>query len=126
MHEYVYADRVLQSVLDDAARVQRGPVRFEIEVGELLGLAKESLTVPYGILAWGTRAEGSTLRVKLAEGYVERGSYGFRGRIPIRGHQHGIDPAFASPECGKPFKVVAGLGIELNGILWESDLKNGA
>jgi hydrogenase nickel incorporation protein HypA/HybF len=119
MHEYVYADRILQSVLSDSERVGKKPISVEVSVGEMLGLTKESLTMAYEVLAKGTRAEGSRLKMKLSEGSVECPSCGFRGRIPVRRHEHLIDPAFACPECGSSLKVAAGLEVELRKIRWE-------
>jgi hydrogenase nickel incorporation protein HypA/HybF len=119
MHEYVYADRILQTVLADAEAAQRKPVRVDVEVGELLGLTKESLSMAYEILSKGTRAEGSKLRTKIAEGSLECGNCGFNGRIPHKGHQHVIDPAFACPECGAPLRVNSGLEVKLEKIGWE-------
>ena len=121
MHEYVYADRILQSVLADSARVRKTPFRVDVEVGELLGLTKESLRMAYEILAKGTRAEGSTLHTKISEGFLECDSCGFRGRLPVKGHRHVIDPTFSCPECGAPLRVVAGMEIKLNQIVWGSD-----
>jgi hydrogenase nickel incorporation protein HypA/HybF len=119
MHEYVYADRILQSVLSDAARLGRKPVRVEVTVGEMLGLTRESLTMAYEILAKGTKAEGSKLRTRFSEGSVECTSCGFEGRIPVRRHEHTIDPVFACPECGASLTVSSGLEVELREIKWE-------
>jgi hydrogenase nickel incorporation protein HypA/HybF len=119
MHEYVYADRILQSVLSDAAQVGKRPAKVEVSVGEMLGLTKESLKMAYEVLAKGTKAEGSRLSMEFSEGSVECGSCGFRGRMPVKRHEHVIDPAFACPECGSSLKVAAGLEVELKSIKWE-------
>jgi hydrogenase nickel incorporation protein HypA/HybF len=119
LHEYVYADRILQSVLADATRLRKKPAKVEVVVGEMLGLTRESLTMAYEVLSKGTEAEGSKLRMKLSEGSVECSSCGFRGRMSLKRHEHVIDPAFACPECGAPLKVNAGLEVELRGIQWE-------
>ena len=125
MHEYVYADRVLQSVLLEAARARKKPVRVDVEVGEMLGLTRETMSMAYEILSKGTTAEGSKLRVRLTHGSAECANCGFSGRIPGRGHDHTIDPVFACPECGAPLKVASGLGVELKEILWEDQTHAG-
>ncbi len=111
MHEYVYADRILQSVLEESG--DRKPAKVEVEVGEMLGLTKASLTTAYGVLAKGTRAEGSKLVVKLSRGSVRCPRCGFRGRLPIERHEHRIDPAFACPKCGSSLQVESGLEVRL-------------
>lgn len=119
MHEYVYADRILQTVLSDASRTRKKPVYVDVEVGELLGLTRKSLTTAYGILAKGTAAEGSRLRMKLSPGSVECASCGFSGRLPAAKHEHLVDPVFACPRCGAPIGISGGMMVELKGIQWE-------
>ena len=111
MHEYVYADKILQSVLEETKEVK--PLTVVVEVGEMLGLTKASLTTAYAVLAKGTRAEGSRLVVRLAKGSVRCSSCGFKGRLPIRRHEHRIDPAFACPKCGSSLQVESGLEVKL-------------
>jgi len=84
-----------------------------VEVGELLGLTEESLTMAYDVLSKGTRAEGSRLKVSITEGSVECPRCGFSGRLKSRGHQHAVDPTFACPECGSALKIVKGLEVRL-------------
>ncbi|HZW84825.1 MAG TPA: hydrogenase maturation nickel metallochaperone HypA [Nitrososphaerales archaeon] len=111
MHEYVYADRILQSVLE--VRGSGSPKSVKVEVGEMLGLTKESLTMAYGILSKGTRAEGSKLEIVFTEGSVECPRCGYAGRLKLRRHEHAVDPAFACPECGSSLRVVKGLEVRL-------------
>jgi hydrogenase nickel incorporation protein HypA/HybF len=122
MHEFVYADRILQTVLSDASKIGRRPVYVEVEVGELLGLTRESLTTAYGILAKGTVAEDSKLRMKLSRGFVECASCGYRGRLRVGSHEHVVDPAFACPQCGAPVNISAGMEVTLKQIQWEEGL----
>jgi len=119
MHEYVYADRILQTVLEEAHAAKK-PSLVTVEVGEMLGLTRESLTSAYSVLAKGTVAEGSKLVVKFAKGSVRCPSCGFEGRIPVSKHEHRVDPAFACPECGASLEVKSGLEVELKGIGWEA------
>ncbi|MDE1857532.1 MAG: hydrogenase maturation nickel metallochaperone HypA [Thaumarchaeota archaeon] len=112
MHEYVYADRILQSVLEDIGRTGK-PSAVTVEVGEMLGLTRESLTSAYELLSKGTRAEGSKLKVKFAKGAVECPKCGFHGRLQLSRHLHAVDPAFACPKCGSSLRVSAGLGARL-------------
>ncbi len=112
MHEYVYADRILQSVLADSAKSGKKPARVEVTVGEMLGLTRESLTLANEVLVKTADAKGSKLRMRLSQGSVVCPSCGFRGRMPVRRHEHLIDPAFACRECGSSLKVVAGLEVE--------------
>ena len=116
MHEYVYADRILQSVLVEVRAAGRTPREVKVDVGEMLGLTRESLTMAYGILSKGTKAEGSKLRVRFTKGSVECPKCDFSGRLPVRRHDHTIDPAFACPQCGSSLKVVEGLEVKLAGI----------
>lgn len=111
MHEYVYADRILQTVLEEGKGKRRATVT--VEVGEMLGLTKESLTLAYEVLAKGTRAEGSNLSVKFSRGSVRCPSCGFEGRIPLKRHEHRIDPAFSCPKCGSSLAVLSGLDVKL-------------
>ncbi len=116
MHEYVYADRILQSVLDETKERAGRVKRVKVEVGELLGLTRESLGVAYEILAKGTRAEGSRLSVRFARGSVMCEKCGFSGRLPVHGHEHRIDPAFICPKCGASLKVAEGLEVRISEI----------
>ena len=111
----MYADRILQSVLQEVGPGRRATV-VTVEVGELLGLTRESLTSAYEILSKGTQAEGSKLKVKFSKGSVECQKCGFHGRLRLRGHHHTVDPAFACPRCGSSLKVAAGLEARLMGI----------
>ena len=113
MHEYVYADRILQTVLDAIGQSPPRGIVVTVEVGEMLGLTRGSLRSAYQILSEGTRAEGSKLSVKFARGLVRCDRCGFEGRIPLRRHEHVVDPAFACPKCGSSLKVVAGTEVKL-------------
>jgi hydrogenase nickel incorporation protein HypA/HybF len=115
MHEYVYADRILQSVLEQTGRGAR-PKVVKVEVGEMLGLTDESLTMAYGVLSKGTRAEGSMLKVAFSRGSVECPKCGYAGRLHLNRTDHTVDPAFACPECGSSLRVAAGLDVKLVGI----------
>lgn len=116
LHEYVYADKILQSVLEKVRVAGRSPRRVKIDVGEMLGLTRESLTMAYGILSKGTRAEGSRLAVRFTRGSVACPKCGFSGRLPVRRHDHRIDPVFACPQCGSSLKVVEGLEVKITAI----------
>ena len=116
MHEYVYADRILQSVLEEVTKAGKSPQKVKVDVGEMLGLTRESLTMAYGILSKGTKAEGSKLAIRITRGSVECAKCGFSGRLPARRHDHTIDPAFACPQCGSSLKVVEGLEVKIAGI----------
>jgi hydrogenase nickel incorporation protein HypA/HybF len=116
LHEYTYADRILQSVLEETRGAGKSPQRVKVDVGEMLGLTRESLTMAYGILSKGTKAEGSKLAVRFTRGSVECPKCGFSGRLPVRRHDHRIDPAFACPKCGSSLKVAEGLEVKITGI----------
>ncbi|MGD0396109.1 MAG: hydrogenase maturation nickel metallochaperone HypA [Nitrososphaerales archaeon] len=123
MHEYVYADRILQSVLEEVRAAGKSPRRVKVDAGEMLSLTRESLTMAYGILSKGTSAEGSKLVVRFTRGSVERPKCHFSGRLPVHRHDHTIDPAFACPQCGSSLKVVEGLDLKITdlkitGIEW--------
>lgn len=110
MHEYVFADKILQTVVQEA---KGKPKTVTVEVGELLGLTRESLSTAYEVLSKGTIAEGSKLTVKFAKASVECPKCGFHGRLRVSGHTHAVDPAFACPTCGAPVEVKAGLEANL-------------
>lgn len=112
MHEYVYADRILQTVLEQIGGSRRAS-KVTVEVGEMLGLTRGSLSSAYDVLAKGTGAEGSKLVVRFSEGGVQCLKCGFQGRLPARRHEHVIDPAFACPDCGSSLRVTAGLDVKL-------------
>ncbi|MDG7011082.1 MAG: hydrogenase maturation nickel metallochaperone HypA [Nitrososphaerota archaeon] len=112
MHEYVYADKILQSVLQEIGPKGR-PTAVTVEIGEMLGLTRETLTSAYGILSKGTQAEGSKLKVKFSKGAVECPECGFHGRMRLTRHMHAVDPTFACPECGSSLRVSAGLEARL-------------
>ena len=116
MHEYVYADRILQSVLQEADGALPAPLVVNVEVGEMLGLSTASLRSAYEVLSKGTKASGTKLRVKFTKGEVRCGRCGFEGRIPVARHEHRIDPAFSCPECGSSLRVISGLEVKLIGI----------
>ena len=112
MHEYVYADRILQSVLQEIGQ-REGPTTVTVEVGEMLGLTRVSLSSAYDVLSKGTKAEGSKLKVKFSKGAVDCPKCGFHGRMQMKGHLHAVDPTFACPDCGGALKVSAGLEARL-------------
>ncbi len=109
----MFADRILQSVLEETRGTDRGPVLVRVQVGEMLGLTRESLTTAFSVLSKGTRIEGATLRVRFVEGSVECPACGFTGRLPAKRHDHRIDPAFACPDCGSSLRVKEGLDVKL-------------
>jgi hydrogenase nickel incorporation protein HypA/HybF len=119
MHEYVYADRVLQTVLEASSAAKKSPKLVMVEAGELLGLSQESLQLAYEVLSKGTRAEGSKVEVTFFQGKVECPACGYSGGLPHKGHTHNVDPVFACPECGMPVKVSGGLDLKLLEIRWE-------
>ena len=113
MHEFVYAGRMLQSILEEAKATGKSPRKVKVDVGEMLGLTRESLTMEYGLLSKGTRAEGSKLAVRFARGAAECPKCRFSGRLPVRRHDDKIDPAFRCPQCGSSLKVVEGLQVKI-------------
>ena len=108
MHEYVYADRIIQSVLESVGP-EKKVTEVKVEVGELLGLTRASLSMAYTILSKGTRAEGSKLTIRFSRGAVQCPKCGFSGRLRTRRDEHHIDPVFSCPQCGGPLKVESGL-----------------
>ncbi|MDA4125051.1 MAG: hydrogenase maturation nickel metallochaperone HypA [Thaumarchaeota archaeon] len=113
MHEYVFADKILQSVLEETRGRKRGPLVIRVEVGEMLGLTRESLTSAFAVLSKGTRVETAKLQVRFTKGSVECPRCGFTGRLKLERHEHGIDPAFACPDCGSSLRVQEGLEAKL-------------
>ena len=117
MHEYILADRVLQSVLEFMEKQNLSSVReVDLDVGELLGLEGDSLNMAYGILSKGTKAEGSKLRVHRIKGVVICNKCGYEGALTHVPHEHVIDPAFSCPNCGSPVSIKTGNDLKLNRI----------
>jgi hydrogenase nickel insertion protein HypA len=118
LHEYVYADRILQSVLDLMRESDKGKVsEVRVEVGELLGLTGPSLKEAYGYLSKGTRADGSKLTVHFAPSSVKCDGCGYSGRPEGRGrHAHVIDPALLCPRCSAPLSIDKGMELEIEGV----------
>lgn len=112
MHEYVYADRILQTVLEETGGRKR-PKTVTVEIGGLLGLTRESLSTAYEVLAKGTRAEGSKLVIKFSKGSAECPECGYEGSLRVSGHQHIVDPVFLCPKCGSSLNVKGGLEAKL-------------
>ncbi|MEM0118451.1 MAG: hydrogenase maturation nickel metallochaperone HypA [Conexivisphaerales archaeon] len=128
MHEYVYADRILQTVIEymkkeenqnqnqDQNQNQNQKVKLiHVKVGELLDLSSQSLNLAYSILSKGTIAEGSKLKVSIEKGSVLCTSCGFNGRLEVKG-SHAVDPVFACPKCGSPLKIEKGNSVEITGM----------
>lgn len=114
MHEYVLADKVLQSVLEFMDQRKLSSVtEVDVDVGELLGLGGNSLNLAYGILSKGTKAEGSKLKVHRVKGAVSCAKCGFEGGLRHIPGEHVIDPAFACPKCGAPVSIKAGNEVKL-------------
>ena len=113
MHEFVYADRILQSVLDEMKRKKKQKVsEVKVEVGEFLDLSNESLNMAYDILSKGTTAAGSRLRVRILTGSVICASCGFAGKIDHKG-EHIVDPVLACPKCGAPLSIESGNEVRI-------------
>jgi hydrogenase nickel incorporation protein HypA/HybF len=118
MHEYVLADKVLQSALQYMKeRGLSSITEVDVDVGDLLGLKGDTLNMAYQILSKGTIAEGSKLRVHRIKGAVVCSGCGFKGGLKEVPHQHSIDPVFACPTCGAPVSIKAGNEVKLNHII---------
>lgn len=117
MHEYVLADRVLQSVLAfmDSERLS-SVHEVDIDLGELMGLERDSLNMAYGILSKGTKAEGSKLKIHQIRGLVRCDKCGYAGGISQVKHEHVFDLAFPCPICNSPVSIKAGNELKLNRI----------
>lgn len=113
MHEFVYADRILSTVLDQMKRDGRKKLtEVRVEVGEFLDLSNESLNMAYGILSKDTRAAGSKLKVKITSGSVSCSKCGFAGKVKPKGG-HVVDPVLSCPECGSPLSIQSGNQVSI-------------
>ncbi|MDG6933841.1 MAG: hydrogenase maturation nickel metallochaperone HypA [Nitrososphaerota archaeon] len=113
MHEYVYADRILQSIIDFMKKEGKEQVSLvHVKVGELLDLSSESLNLAYRNLSSDTIASGSKLRVTIERSAVSCRKCGFEGRLSVHG-SHTIDPAYACPRCGSPLRISKGNSVEI-------------
>jgi hydrogenase nickel insertion protein HypA len=117
MHEYILADRVLRSVFDLMDEQHLSSVStVDVDVGELLGLERDSLNMAYRILSKGTRAGGSKLKIHLVKGTVSCTKCGYEGSLDEIPNEHMIDPAFACPRCGAPVSIRSGNEVKVNSI----------
>lgn len=117
MHEYILADRVLQSALEFMDKQHLSSISVvDVDVGELLCLEGDSLNMAYGILSKGTKAEGSKLKVHRINGIVSCNKCGYEGGLRDIPNEHVIDPAFACPYCQAPVSIKKGNEVKLNSI----------
>lgn len=117
MHEYIYADRILQSVLEYMETTGKKQVSIiSIRVGELLGLDSNSLGFAYRVLSAETIAKGSRLRISITRSSVRCDRCGYEGRLQPSDEPHTIDPVFPCPECGAPLKVGKGNEVTITKI----------
>ena len=118
MHEYILADRVLQSALEYMGTQKLTEIHtIDVNVGELLGLQNESLRSAFSILSKGTKAESCKLRIKRIKGSVECNKCGYVGALEGRAEHHQIDPAFQCPMCGVPVRIKSGNDLKITRIL---------
>jgi hydrogenase nickel insertion protein HypA len=107
LHEFIIVDRIIQSVL---ASTRKGSKVHEVtvEMGELLGLSKESVNLAFETLSKGTAIEGSRLVVNWIRGEVACPNCDYQGGLASIVAEHRIDPAFPCPVCGSPLKIERG------------------
>jgi hydrogenase nickel incorporation protein HypA/HybF len=117
MHEYILADRLLQSVLEHMKSQGLTTVcEVDIDVGELLGLENESLRMAYEILSKGTKGENCKLKIRRIKGSVVCDKCGYTGGLASSHAEHMVDPAFACPRCGSPVTIKAGNDLKITRI----------
>ena len=119
MHEYVLADRVLQSALEYMDSQKLTEIHeIDVNVGELLGLENESLRTAFGVVSKGTRVESCKLKIRRIKGSVVCANCGYTGGLEERVlEHHHIDPAFQCPKCGVPVTIKAGKDLEITRIV---------
>jgi hydrogenase nickel incorporation protein HypA/HybF len=119
LHEYILADRVLQSAFEYMDTQKLAEIhRIDVDVGELLGLENESLRSAFGVLSKGTKAESCKLKIKRIKGSVECNKCGYVGALEGRSAEHHqIDPAFQCPKCGVPVAIKSGNDLKITRIL---------
>ena len=116
MHEYILADRVLQSALEYMGNQELKEIhQIDVNVGELLGLENESLRTAFSVVSKGTPAEGCKLRIRRVKGSVACSKCGYTGGLETHVEHH-IDPAFQCPKCGAPVMIKAGDDLEITRI----------
>ena len=117
MHEYIIADRLLQTLLEESNKQGLTKVNLiSLELGELIGLDNESLRTAFEILSRGSKAEGCKLRIKRVGGSVSCEKCGYVGGINSDKLEHVIDPAFGCPKCGSVVKIDKGNELEIKKI----------
>ncbi len=118
MHEYILADRVLQSLLEHMKSQGLAAVReVDIDVGELLGLENETLRMAFDTLSKGTPGENCKLKIRRVKGSVECNKCGYTGGLESEHVEHVVDPVFACPKCSAPVTIKAGNDLRIAKIL---------
>jgi hydrogenase nickel incorporation protein HypA/HybF len=108
MHEYILADRVLQSLLKEMKSQGLRKVReVDLELGELRALENESLRSAFETLAKGTPAETCKLKIRRVKACVVCAKCGYEGGLAAH-LEHVVDPVFACPKCSAPVSIKAG------------------
>lgn len=120
MHEYSLAQALLDSLTD---HLREHPVGGRIRAvhvrkGELLILSEEALAEAWRILAEGTEAAGSELRVERVPVKVRCPTCGYEGpvRYSTEGGWHFAVPVLACPRCGGRTEVVEGRELAIVGL----------
>lgn len=86
MHEFSICRSIVDGVLAELAKAERGgarPLRVRVVAGEFRQLVPDYLCRAYGILTSGTPAEGSTLEIKAAPIIGECRDCGWRGNLAV-------------------------------------------
>jgi len=118
MHEYVLADRVLQSALEYMDTQKLTEIhQIDVSVGELLGLENESLRNAFGVVSKGTRVEHCKLKIRRIKGSVVCNNCGYEGGLLDGKLNHHIDPIFQCPKCGIPVKIKKGNDLKITRIV---------
>ena len=113
MHEFVNADRVLQTVLEHQKEHPGVKVsQVKVELGELLGLSPASLKMAFGVLSKETSLGDVKLSVRKAKGSVKCDSCGYSGRLEGPAG-HTADPVIACPKCGAPLSLGSGNALNV-------------
>jgi hydrogenase nickel incorporation protein HypA/HybF len=117
MHEYILADRILQSLLKDMKSQGLAKVsEVHVELGELRALENDTLRSAFATLSKGTPAETCKLKLRRIKASVICAKCGYEGGLSTA-HEHVIDPVFACPKCGEPVSIKAGNELRITKIV---------
>jgi len=112
MHEYVAAQQIVNTVVEEAGR--QGALRVSevsVKLGELTGISSFNLREAFKVESKDTIAEGAKLDVRKVAGKIACEKCGYTGGVkPMTPEEHHDGGIVTCPKCGGPVAVTEGAG----------------